>query len=454
MFFSSSQDSTAPQLSIQVNRRPNGGITTHITTSASTSTQQRPTEAFPALGNTTTIVQPQWVQVKSKKQEPKASKVAPSPQLTPSSLEQFPSLSKKGSLSQNNWVNLNNINSKTTTSSLKHNNNSGNKANNLQQLSDNKKSKTKNKQWDTECRSTEVKNGEGCDTKNKNKKKKNKIIQEVEASTTKTSVTSSSKVEGNNNFKEESKSTFRIETINGSSDTANNKNVNGLVKKRSELNVGTLSNPDEPLLSDSKDLPKLGETKPPPGFNVKPPPGLQPPATQPPGLQSPSFSPASFPIFGGADLTFTTSRGQSYSITPNNTYHPPNNFQSRNQNLIKRLMDILNNNDVIKEFKTYSDLFRNGSYPTKNYYEHCKSVLGINFDDVFPELTVLLPDILKQQELYNIYNGKNKKNLLICEHCKQIIFKRELSDHYNYHVLENQFPSLGKVQQVESAWKN
>lgn len=452
LFSSSSQDS-ASQLSIQVNHRSNGDITTHITTSASTLTQQRPTEAFPALGNTTKLVQPQWVQVKSKKQEPKASKVAPAPQLTPSSLEQFPSLSRKTPSTQNNWVNLNNI-SKTAsnnakTSSTNNNNNNSNKNNNVQQTSDNnKKSKAKSKQAAIDSKPNEAKNEENSESKAKNKKKKNKNVQDVETGITK--ATSSSKIETNNNLREELKTPSKVEEINGSSVTTNNKkNVNGLVKKRSELHVGTLCNPEESLLGDQKDFPKLGETKPPPGFTVKPPPGLQPLALEPS-----SFSPASFPTLGGADLTFTTSRGQSYSITPNNSYHPPNNFHARNQHLITRLMGILNNGDATNEFRTYSDLFRNGGYPTKNYFEHCKSVLGEHFDDIFPELTVLLPDIPKQQALYNRYNGRNKKNLLVCEHCKQIIHKRELSEHYNYHILENQFPTLGKVQQVESAWKN
>lgn len=430
-FFSSSQNSNAPQLSIQVNRQANGGITTHITTSASTSTQQRPTEAFPALGNTTKVVQPQWVHVKSKKQEPKVSKVAPAPQLTPSSLEQFPSLLKKTTLVQNNWVNLNNINSRNaTTSSASTNNNNSNKNSNQHQAIDtNKKIKSKSKQLPAETKPVEVKTVENGDLKNKNKKKKNKLVQEFQTAT-KTSVVADMNSENDKNVSNEPpKSSTKTETLNGSN---NNTNLNGLVKKRSELNVGTLSSPE--------DFPKLGETKPPPGFTVKPPPGLQPVG--------------SLATLGGTDLTFTTSRGQSYSITPSSSYHPPNNFQSRNQNLIKRLMGILNSSDVIKEFKTYSDLFRNGGYPTKNYFEHCKSVLGNSFDEIFPELMVLLPDIPKQQDLFNIYDGKNRKNLLVCEHCKQIIFKRELSEHYNYHILENQFPILGKVQQVESAWKN
>lgn len=408
------------------------------------------------MGNTTTVAQPQWVQVKPKKQEPKASKVAPAPQLTPSSLEQFPSLSKNTPTGQNNWVNLNNMNSRKASNSSKSINNiNANK--NIQQVSENSKkseNKAKNKhQSIAESKTNDVRNGETSDTKNKQKKKKNKIIQEVESMKT-----SSNKAETNDS-KEQSTSLNKSEAINGSNNLNNNnnkgntnKNLNGLVKKRSELNVGTLCSPDAHE-NISNDFANLEITKPPPGFSVKPSPGLQPPGLQSTNSKPPGFSPASFPSLGNTHLTFTTSTGQSYSITPSNSYHLPTNFQSRNQNLIKRLMDVLNNNDVIKEFKTYSALFRNGAYPTKNFYEHCKSVLGDRFDDIFPELMVLLPDIPKQQELYNSYDGKNKKGLLVCENCKQIIFKKELSEHYNYHVLDNQFPTLGKVHQVESAWR-
>ncbi|KAJ8977096.1 hypothetical protein NQ317_003650 [Molorchus minor] len=39
------------------------------------------------------------------------------------------------------------------------------------------------------------------------------------------------------------------------------------------------------------------------------------------------------------------------------------------------------------------------------------------------------------------------KGTLSFANCKQVIFKKELSDHYNHHTLDNHFPSLGKVQQ-------
>lgn len=228
-------------------------------------------------------------------------------------------------------------------------------------------------------------------------------------------------------------------------------------KKTNEPDIESYSNKQEPNKNlkltktestDSNDNVKdkngftndISSTKPPPGFNVKPPPGL---------------SPSTFPSLNSIanDLTFTSSSGQSYSITPRITYHPPNSFQARNHKLIQKVMQILNK-DTIKEFKTYSDLFRNGGFPVRNYYEHCRSVLGGSFDDIFPELLVLLPDVQKQQELYKIYDGKGKKNLVVCENCNQIIYNRELSEHYNYHTLERQFPTLGSNQKpVHNAWR-
>ncbi|KAG5891718.1 hypothetical protein JTB14_000321 [Gonioctena quinquepunctata] len=427
----STQDSNSPKVSIQVNHRPNGGVTTHITTSASTSTQQRHTEAFPALGKSSKVTQPQWVQAKSKKQEPKTVKVAPSPQLPPSSLEQFPTLSKKKSSVvvpvSSNWVNLNSINNSTsknkTSANFKNSvGGTGSKSNGSSSDINNKKSETKplgSKQKHVESKLEELKITENGDTKSKNKKKKSK----TDAETAKPANTNKH-IENKVNNKD----------ISNIAEESNSKN--GLLKKRSELKIGTLTNTGDASII-SNDFPPPGDTKPPPGFSIKPPPGL---------------TPHSFPSLGVSnDLTFTSSSGQSYSIIPCNNFNQPSNFQARNQNLIKRFMAVLDN-DAIKEFKTYSDLFRKGGYPTIKYYEHCKEVLKGNFEEIFPELLVLLPDIEKQQELYKVYDGKNKKNLIVCENCKQVIHKRELSDHYNYHVLDNQFPSLEKVEHV-NAWK-
>ena len=48
-------------------------------------------------------------------------------------------------------------------------------------------------------------------------------------------------------------------------------------------------------------------------------------------------------------------------------------------------------------------MFRDGTYYAQPYYEHCKAALGDKFDDIFPELLAMLPDIVKQQVNFDIY---------------------------------------------------
>lgn len=327
--------------------------------------------------------QPQWVVAsKVKKPEPaKVSKVAPAPQLPPSDLTQFPTLSKSKKSNQStdpaSWINLNSLN--------------------------NTKPVQQQQQQKVEKKTTVTTTENGNKTTSKNKKKKNK------------------NTSNNNNNNNEEKSSEEKSTV---------------VKKRSELKIGTLSS------SNSEQI-----TKPPPGFNVKP----------PPGFSSDLSSPNNFPSLSNQsnDLTFTNSSGQSYAITPTTKYRQPTNFAQRNQQLIKKLMQFMhNNNEAIIEFKKWSDAFRNGTFPANEYYNYCKSALKTNFDEIFVELLVLLPDIEKQQQLFKVYDSKLKsQQLVICENCKQVILKRELTDHYNYHTLDNHFPSLGKATQVNNVWK-
>ncbi|XP_044272697.1 E3 ubiquitin-protein ligase ZNF598 [Tribolium madens] len=351
---------SAPNVSIHVNH--NGAITTtHITSTSSHSNgfniNQRPVEAFPALGNTSVPLNPKWVQQKSKKQESRLSKVAPAPSLPPSDLTQFPTLKKNAMKSSSVTVPV----SGTWPTSSNSNNNNTSKINKNIESSKNKKQKKKT----------------GEEEKNKNEENKEK-------------------------------------------------SKNGIVKKRSELNIGALS------LDEARPTP-------PPGFSVKPPPGF-------------NVSNQNFPSLGASnDLTFTSSSGQSYSIKPTN-YHQPANFVARNQNLIKRAMNVLDG-DTIKEFKSYSAKFREGAMIPEDYHEYCKALLGSSFKELFPELLVLLPDIEKQQDLYRVCDGDIRKNLIVCENCSQVIFKRELGEHYNYHALESQFPSLGKNVEATNAWR-
>lgn len=282
------------------------------------------------------------------------------------------------------------------------------------------------------------------DDNKKSKKKKNKITVDSNSNNSETN-SKENKKEDSELIKKEVKSEIR--DINQNEDSSNK---NGMTKKRSELKIGTLSN-NSNSTANNDDFPALASTKPPPGFCNKP--SLPQNTVKPP----PGFNSSNFPSLGiSNDLTFTNSSGQSYAISPTNsqtTYKQPQNFQSRNQHLIKRFMEVLNDNDSMREFKTLSDKFRKGDVSAKEYHAQCRGIMGSKFDDIFPELLVLLPDIQKQQELFKQMSGKDKEKLVVCENCQQVIYKRELSDHYNHHRLENHFPSLGSAQHINSTWR-
>lgn len=59
--------------------------------------------------------------------------------------------------------------------------------------------------------------------------------------------------------------------------------------------------------------------------------------------------------------------------------------------------DALKTPEGLEEFRHISQMFREGVYKADAYYQHCQAALKDNFDKVFPELLVLLPDISKQQ---------------------------------------------------------
>ncbi|KAH1025482.1 E3 ubiquitin-protein ligase ZNF598 [Dendroctonus ponderosae] len=492
-----------PKVSIQVNQKSNGAITTHITSAPSTS--QR-TEVFPALGKSSQpSLHPQWVQPKPKKQEqPKAEKVSPCPVLETADFNSFPSLSKGKSdkpkktssvtVPVDSWVNLNSIkatsknpkkldsnNNKGDTSTEKagqnskkagesHNGGSSSyakknetsKKNNAkaQSNTNNMQSKpvlsnagpaqnanTKSQQSETLSRTVSnlqakldaLKFVEVGKPEGKSKKKKNKSNGDTNGNISETVS------EFNSQQLKENKKNIEIDTPD-MNDNQSSLNDEGVAKMRSELKIGTLSKSGR-----NDEFPVLGSTKPPPGFSSKS--VLSQNTVKPP----PGFVHSNFPPLSQSnDLTFTNSSGQSYAISPTQsqfTYKQPRNFMNRNQNLIKRIMEVLNDNDLMRDFKTLSDSFRHGTTDARKYYERCQIILGNKFDEIFSELLILLPDIEKQQDLYNQMSGKTKDSVVVCENCKQIIFKRELSEHYDYHKLENHFPALGMAQQIPSAWK-
>lgn len=196
---------------------------------------------------------------------------------------------------------------------------------------------------------------------------------------------------------------------------------NGVVKKRSELKIDSLQ-------VNGNDFPTL-----PPGFSTQPPPG-----------------------FAANDLTFTSSSGQRYSIVPQHQFVAPTDFTRRNRTLVEKFMSALGggSSSAVHEFKQLSNMFRSGEYPADEYYHHCKSVLGSDFPDVFPELLTLLPDIERQQQLYthHLENGGNVQQLKVCATCSQVVAVSDLRTHLAAHSLDNHFPALGTPEPA-SVWK-
>lgn len=75
----------------------------------------------------------------------------------------------------------------------------------------------------------------------------------------------------------------------------------------------------------------------------------------------------------------------------------PQNAEKRNLALGEIFRKTQQSNESLQEFRNVSQLFRQGGYYAKSYYETCQHILGAHFDDIFPELLALLPSIDKQQ---------------------------------------------------------
>lgn len=84
------------------------------------------------------------------------------------------------------------------------------------------------------------------------------------------------------------------------------------------------------------------------------------------------------------------------------TYTPIANSAARNEALDKTVEKVVNNNEMLQEFKNVSKMFMRGDYFAQSYYETCQHILSERFEDVFPELLVLLPSIEKQQVGFEI----------------------------------------------------
>ncbi|CAK1547077.1 unnamed protein product [Leptosia nina] len=128
-------------------------------------------------------------------------------------------------------------------------------------------------------------------------------------------------------------------------------------------------------------------------------------------------------------MTFTNSAGQTFPA-PVHKYIPPTDFEKRNHALVKKFAAALGTGAAVEDFKVASRAFRDSIISADEFYQHCKTALGNKFDDVFPELVALLPDIAKQQELVV---GKNIPALDVCSTCGQVIAASDSIAHDTAH---------------------
>ncbi|XP_031620728.1 E3 ubiquitin-protein ligase ZNF598 [Contarinia nasturtii] len=148
------------------------------------------------------------------------------------------------------------------------------------------------------------------------------------------------------------------------------------------------------------------------------------------------------------------------SDTTASTYMSPSNALQRNQILVSHFMKSLKA-PAVDEFRNVSKLFRSGLCNSRSYYEHCEAVLGERFENIFPELLALLPDINKQQELYHTYIEKHneakssdnlnklQKYIQVCDRCRQLLKRGDVPEHLKLHneiqndnKLNKNFPKL------------
>uniref|UniRef100_A0A3Q2NXE1 RING-type E3 ubiquitin transferase n=1 Tax=Fundulus heteroclitus TaxID=8078 RepID=A0A3Q2NXE1_FUNHE len=247
----------------------------------------------------------------------------------------------------------------------------------------------------------------------------------------------------------------------------------------------------DPAPEPEEEFPALMTKKPPPGFKssfpvkataASPPPAMPPP---PPGLGSSAPKPP--PGFTGIPLNSNVVE-PAVSLPPKmptNGYLVPDDFQQRNLELIKSIKKHLHNDESkFNQFKNYSAQFRQGVISAAQYHRSCKDLLGDNFNSIFNELLVLLPDTGKQQELLSAHadckalekqsgagaggrKNKNKKNAWqtpataanmaaeldcqVCPTCRQVLAPKDFNSHKTLHITESEeFPSLQSISRIIS----
>lgn len=152
-------------------------------------------------------------------------------------------------------------------------------------------------------------------------------------------------------------------------------------------------------------------------------------------------------------------------------YINPPGFSDRDKQLRRLLEQILTKSEH-SEFVSLSAAFRHGHISAFDYARGCSRLLGNQFERVFADLVVLLPDLTTQQALVDAWvrlhrpvaqvrvrkrgsaqgkpqakgqAGKVENPLWArCQFCHQVVAPDDLREHETHHDLavEQEFPSL------------
>lgn len=474
--------SSSSNVSIQVKHKTNssGSITTRVVRPNIKPAAQLPKKTdFPALGggsrssvsSASSSNTAQWTKVTCDKPivTPKTKKVAPAHRLdTPSSpvsfTEAFPSLLKATKTKKQSTISVtrNNTYSSTwkqgTTENSSDQNSTNDTANTPSKNKKNKKvkvvssnSSNSNSSGNESGTFLKVQNNDQASSQAYGSSDSNKVV--ITDKKKKKSHADLAKKE-NEKSKKDKKENQNKSSNQIISEVEKNDNSSGS-RKRSELKIDKLSNTNnnvkktEDVAASGKIIGASITAHPPPGFGT---------ATPPP----PGFTVKLNSIASSNGLTFTNSSGESYSIVPNDRiessfiYSPPPNFQERNKNLVKKISEVLELSEAIEEFRYLSGLFRQELCTADDYYKRCRTEMGLSaFATIFPEMLVLLPDIAKQRQLFDLHEkevGNSVKGLELCPTCGQVCKSgNDIKLHLSSHVLENNFPALGEATTIQSS---
>ncbi|XP_063981623.1 E3 ubiquitin-protein ligase ZNF598 [Diachasmimorpha longicaudata] len=461
--------SSAPNVSIQVNHKTDGSITTRVsgpTVRIRPSTFSRDSD-FPALGRnepTSSSNSSQWTKVTCVKPSSSSSKkkVAPAPLLDPppaspspvSCVEAFPSLPKSSKAKKSSISVVTNDSSSYASTWNRSSGVNDSESN----LSDANKVNTKKKKKKKVKQTSSGNNSSGNEsTASKSNAQSSQSVRDKpsEAVNNRSSALISARNpqdQENEKLTKKSDSSPEPSSNPNSPENKAKTSANG-IRKRSELKIDNLNNTNN-VRRTVEDFPALGKTSktragnPPPGFNRTTPP--------PPGFAV-KLNSTERPCTDNS-LTFTNSSGESFSILPDNvhksySYVAPLDFPRRNKNLVAKIGEVLDRKkESMEEFRYFSGLFRQGILSADHYYKRCNSAMGANaFRDVFPEMLVLLPDIGKQRELFDLHKKEvaNVKTLDVCSTCGQVVKTgSDFKAHASSHTLDSHFPSLGEATSV------